>query len=275
MSQELYFYTMLGYPLPLRSEFFVYQTVKNDSWRSLQAFRSWLHPPSEEMKSVCLHLQSRQWIRKYIPWIKSIYLCDEIVFNSYHDNLPIKFFLVSQTHQLWLVKIAFICIATLISFITKLHWKQRIWQLSVCIDENHQDFSHHVFPTSDPYLVYWIAHLVPYYHEDFTLQDAFIEKNSWLTYYLPNYQLRQTIFLPIDTSIGSTIFKRVITKLFSTWLFIILNALIYWCALSFWKLRKKEHLSSTKNENLAYYITQIDKRKRYSLEWELAKKVSQ
>jgi hypothetical protein len=263
---------MLGYPLPLRSEFFAYQTTKSDAWRPLQAFRSWLHPPSEEMNSVCLHLQSRQWIWKYVPWIKSVYLCDEISFNWYHDDLPIKFFVVAQNNQLWFVKILFSAVSQLVSFITKARWKQRQRQLSTCVDENYQDFWPLVFSTSDPYLVYRLAHLVPYYHEDFTLQDSCIEKNYWLTYYLPNYQLRQTIFLPLDTLIWSTLYKKILTKLFSTWLFVAFNAFIYWFVSTFWKLRKKEHAAWTRIETVTYYITQIDKRKWYALERELAKK---
>ncbi len=263
---------MLGYPLPLRSEFFAYQTTKIEPWRPLQAFRSWLQPPSDEMKSVCLHLQKRQWIRKYIPWIKSVYLCDEITFNKYEENGPIKFFVISQNQQLWLVKILFWLVSSLVHFVTKLRWKQRHWQLSACVDENHQDFWPLVFSTSDPYLVYRLAHLVPCYHEDFTLQDSCIEKNHWLTYYLPNYQLRQTIFLPLEPVIWSSMYKRFLTKLFSTWLFIAINALIYLIVSTIWKLRKKDHAAWTRNETIAFSITQIDKRKRYALERELAKK---
>lgn len=263
---------MLGYPLPLRSEFFEYQTTKIEPWRPLQAFRSWLQPPSEEMKSVCLHLQKRQWIRKYIPWIKSVYLCDEITFNKYEENSPIKFFVIAQNQQLWLVKLLFKFVSSLVSFITKLHWKQRHWLLSACVDENHQDFWPLVFSTSDPYLVYRLAHLVPYYHEDFTLQDSCIEKNHWLTYYLPNYQLRQTIFLPLDPVIWSSMYKRFLTKIFSTWLFIVINALVYFIISTVGKLRKKDHAKWIRNETIAFSLTQIDKRKRYALERELAKK---
>lgn len=271
MSQELLFYSMMGYPLPLRSEFFEYQTTTLDSWRPLQAFRSWLHPPSEEMKALCIHLQKRQWIRNYIPWVRSVYLCDEITFNVYQETLPVKFFVITQTKQLWLFKLLFALLTRVVALVTKLHWLQRHWQLSACVDEQHQDFSHYIFTTSDPYLVYWIAHLVPYYHEDFTLQDACIEKNSWLTYYLTHYPLRQTIFLPIDTKIWSSIFKRVMNKIFATWLFIAINALLYRCAFLLWKRRKKDQW--TKSETLTHYLSQIDKRKRYALEWELAKKV--
>lgn len=261
----------MWYPLPLRSEFFEYQNTTN-TWRPLQSFRSWLQPPTDHMKDVCAHLQKRKWIRKYVPWIKSVYLCDEISFNAHQEHLPIQFFIITYKKQLWLGIISFAMIAFLVNLVSKLLWKKRHWQLSMCVDDHHQDLSHWVFTDTDPYLIYWLAHLVPYYHEDFTLQDACIEKNSWITYYLPNYPLRQTIFLPIETMIWSSVFKRVMAKIGETWLFVIINTLIYSIVLLYARCRKKEQW--VKKYALSSYITQIDKRKWYALQRELAKKVS-
>lgn len=265
---------MMGYPLPLRSEFFVYQWTTPDSWRPLQAFRSWLHPPRDAMIDVCKHLQKRQWIRSYLPWIKSVYLCDAVSFNTYQANDPITFFIITKKHQLWLWISIFTLMKLIVSLITKIAWNKRFWHLSACVDEDHQDFSPLLFTHTDPYLVYRLAHLVPYYHESFTLQDACIEKNTWLTYYLPNYPLRQTIFLPLETMIWSSRVKRVRSKLFATWFFMLVNMMIYSAVLMRWKINKKDRANLKKKQTMWYYITNIDKRKRFALQWDLAKKVS-
>lgn len=63
------------------------------------------------------------------------------------------------------------------------------------VTQDAQDFSRILLSPSDPYLIYWLAHLVPVYHRDFVLYDNIYEENKRLQYYLPNFPFRQTIFL--------------------------------------------------------------------------------
>jgi len=143
-------------------------------------------------------ITKRQWVRKYIPGVQSAYLANSISFNSIREQSNIDFFVVTSERRLWTT----ILFVKFVLFIIRLWEKQSTRQMRFCADffvtQDHQDLSRILLSPSDPYLVYWLAHLVPIYHRDFVYYDSIYEENKWLQYYLPSFSAHQTIFLGTD-----------------------------------------------------------------------------
>lgn len=269
------FYTMMWYPIPLRSEFFAYQ--KNDpqaQMRPLQAYRSRLQPPSETMQLFLARITKRQWIWKHIPWVQSVYLANSITFNALNDSSNIDFFVVTSKKRLrttkLLVGVVFACI--------HLRERQKTRAMRFCADffvtQEHQDLSRILLTPTDPYLIYRLAHLVPLYHHDFVLYDNIYEENKRIHYYLPNFPIRQTIFLWTDILIGNSRLKRWWEWVMRSLVGDILELLCKGGSLVFIR-RKKYRMPQFASHILIWtgiYKSYDDKRKRYALQREVFKK---
>lgn len=205
---SLTFYSMMSYPLPVRSEFFQYQETYTGLHRPVQDFWSWLHPPSEQMKAYIAYIKKRQWIRRHIPGVQQVYVANSMSFNALHEDSNIDLFIVTTEKKLWITKLFVDSILRIIHTCSRQKTRKQRFDVDFLVDEDMQDLSRLLLTPSDPYLVYWLAHLVPIYHSDFRSYDVLYEQNNWLVYYLPNFPLRQTIFLGIDVLIGVSWIKK-------------------------------------------------------------------
>ncbi len=266
---------MMWYPLPLRSEFFAYQQTDHQATsRPLQSFRSRVVPPDDMMQSYLSLVTKRQWIRSAIPGVESVYLANSITFNALHEWSNIDFFIVTESKRLWMTKslvtFVFWCINTRERHTTKaMHFS-----VDFLVTKDHQDLSCILLSPSDPYLVYRLAHLVPIYHRDFVYYDTIYEENKRIQYYLPNFLARQSIFLWIDISIGSMRIKRCIERILSTVVGDLVEYIVKYISLLIFHRKKKRKNPATAHILIWswLYKSYDDKRKRYALQRELAKK---
>ncbi len=271
----LWFYTMMWYALPLRSEFFAYQqSTHNMQNRPIQSFWSRIHPPSELMGKYIALVQKWQWIWKYIPGVQSVYLSNKITFNAVDQQTSIDFFVVTLPERVRTTRILVISFI----FLIQLREKKRGNKIRFCTDffvtQECQDLWGMLLTPSDPYLVYRLAHLVPLYHYDFVYADSIYEENEWLQYYLPSFPWHQTIFLWIDILIGGWIIKRFGNRLLTSWCGVLWEYISKNFSLLFIyrkKYRKKSSALSVLIKT-GWYKSWEDKRKRYALQWELFKK---
>jgi hypothetical protein len=269
------FYIMMWYPIPLRSEFFAYQESDDQaSSRPLQAFRSWLQPPSERMLQYIDQVTKRQRIWKYIPGVQSVYLANSITFNAIQDESNIDFFVVTGAKRLRTTKLLVKSIFFFIRLRERKTSRAMRFGADFFVTEEAQDFSRILLSPSDPYLVYRLAHLVPIYHADFVFFDTIYEENKRLQYYLPNFGFRQTIFLGIDVLIGVTWWKRVTERVMYSVVGDIRELVVkYFSLLSFRRVKwRKPFLAIHILIWSGIYKSYDDKRKRYALQRELLKK---
>ncbi len=66
---------------------------------------------------------------------------------------------------------------------------------------------------ADPYLVYWLAHLVPIYHRRAEDSLDIYEHNYRLREYLPSFPMEQVIHLGLTVHTGTTRVKNMIERL--------------------------------------------------------------
>ncbi len=270
------FYMMMWYPIPLRSEFFAYQQTDQQAInRPLQSFWSRLQPPSETMQAYIALLTKRQWVWKYIPWVQSVYIANSLTFNAVHETSNIDFFIVTRNKRLWTTHV----LVNIVFFIIRLREKQATRTMRFSADffvtQETQDLSRILLTPSDPYLVYWLAHLVPYYHRDFVFYDSIYEENKRLQYYLPSFPFRQTIFLWIDVLIWSSVIKRFGEWIMYSLLWIGIEYGAKACSLLFLRWKKYRLPALTPHILVAswLYKSYDDKRKWYALQREVYKKI--
>lgn len=67
--------------------------------------------------------------------------------------------------------------------------------LSFYVTESYTDLQTIRLTPYDPYLVYWLAHLAPLYHERLDDPTDIYHDNQWLSEYLPNHPMKHVIDL--------------------------------------------------------------------------------
>lgn len=272
------FYEMMHYPTPIRKEFFAFQTVDTSlvTTRVLPPLRSWLYPPSEQMQEYREEIARYQWLWSWIPCVQSVFLSNSITFNALQESSNIDFFVVTRSERLWTTKLYVSLVLWTINTITKKQWRRKRWVADFMITEDALDLKWLLLYPSDPYLVYRIAHLVPVYHSDFSIQDRFFEANKRLQYYLPNFQFRQSIFLNIEVCFWIHWIKRWWERLVYSyslvWVIIEYAAYMFWkFSFMFWRRKHPQRAQHSIATTMMYKMYD-DKRKRFALKRELRKK---
>jgi hypothetical protein len=82
-TSELLFYEIMNYPIPKDWEYFSTEKKENNKKDTTNIF-SWEreNPLLEEYRT---QIKKHQKIFQSLPWIKTIYLCNSITFNSLHS----------------------------------------------------------------------------------------------------------------------------------------------------------------------------------------------
>lgn len=123
---------------------------------------------------------------KILPFIKMITVCNSLSYQNAKVDSDIDFFIITSKNRMYLTRLyAMFLIWVLGLRPPKEKVKDKIC-LSFYTTEENLDFSNLKIAAEDIYFNFWIATLWPsYVRENF--YEKFIEKNSWLKKYLPNF----------------------------------------------------------------------------------------
>lgn len=225
-ERQLAFYKIMKYPIPRETEYFLFdERIKTDPVhiqrlgkfeKSKDFSRSKENPYMEEY---------RKFIKKYtrlyktLPFIRSIYLCNSITFNALNEHSDIDIFIVTKK---WALRRA--------RFFSELYFRifflkrglrghsRKKFCLSFYITEDSQNLYPIMLPKNDIYFIYWMAHLVPLYQEEFT---NIYKDNRRLQSVLPYFPGKSTINIWIPTTYGKSRWKKTLE---------------FWCWWIRWKL---------------------------------------
>lgn len=276
MSQKPYqFYSLMKYPLPRQRDFFAYDK-KIEIWSSWHAEKPSRLEISDQMKEYEQFVKKWQKIRKMIPFLEAVYIGNSMSFNALADDSDIDLLLVSNVKRLWHMRLWSVMITRLLGIKRTWRHKKMKFCLSFNVTRDHTDLQRIKLVPHDPYLIYWIAHLVPIYqqHKDYSFN--IFKENSRINYYLPNHPLQQVIFLDIPIVYWVNVTRRLIENI-SRWLFwtFIENLIkLIWIPILLWKRKKLWHIWDDiiiSDEMLKFHY---DKRKSYALKWKIARQGS-
>ncbi|MAF14099.1 MAG: hypothetical protein CMI53_04390 [Parcubacteria group bacterium] len=135
-------------------------------------------------KKFKIALKTIFWLR-WLAFIKMIGICNNAGYNNASSHSDIDFFIVVRKGRLWWSRLLITLVTTFLGI--RRHDKKVVDRvcLSFYVADDHLNLTDISLPPTDPYLVYWVATLMPIYDQG--VYKNFLQANSWLDLYLPNF----------------------------------------------------------------------------------------
>lgn len=210
IQQYLFFYKIMGYPVPKQTGYFLEGKKQKLSTPSNDFSRDQKNPLMEEYLQI---IENYENIYKSIPFIEEIYLCNSISFNALHPESDIDLFIITQPNRIWTTKFR----AMIFFFFKKgkrtLKKKKRRFCLSFFITSDEQNLYKISLKSMDIYLSYRIQHLVLLYKDNEKKEGEIFKRNKRIQGILPNYPQQQSIYLGNKVFTGRNKFKTTVEKL--------------------------------------------------------------
>lgn len=125
------------------------------------------------------------WIFRFIPYIKSVFICNNFGFGIKRKNSDIDLFIITQKNRIWISRL----ITTFIFHILQIRrHKNKIknrFCLSFYATEDNLDFTNIFIKPFDIYFIYWIISLYEVYSDKKSFYEKIINANNiYLTKYV-------------------------------------------------------------------------------------------
>lgn len=208
-KEYLLFYEVMKYPIPKYWQYFLCE--KKYNWKinfPSDISRDRQNPLLGEYTK---YIQKYNWIYKSIPFIQSIYLCNSITFNKLKSDSDIDLFIITKKKSLRRARFRSVLLFFIFWLKRSLSKKSKKFCLTFYITEDSQNLYDISLPQTDIYLIYWLAHLVPLYHNHHPNKSIY-EYNTRIHTLLPNHPLRHCIHIWTNIFYWSTKFKTFIEK---------------------------------------------------------------
>jgi len=124
---------------------------------------------------------------KFLPFIKLAAVCNNLAYGNAQKESDIDFFIITSKNRIWQTRFWAIILISLLGLRPPKNKAKDKICLSFHITEDNLDLSKIKISSEDIYLIFWLATLWPVYERD-NFYAKFIEANSWLKKYLPNWQ---------------------------------------------------------------------------------------
>jgi len=181
---KLNFYTMMRYPKPVQEQYFYYKSQ----------YRGKVNPIQKTIESIATH-RHKEKIRKYnrlrknLPYIEHIYLCDSLSFNAADEKSDIDLFFIVKHGCIWRARLLSVIICSILGIKRSLYKKSNLFDLIFYIDEKQTNLEKIILQPEDIYLTYWLAHLIPLYQRK---PYNIYTDNQRIKSTLPNFPMKHT-----------------------------------------------------------------------------------
>lgn len=184
-DKKLYFYTMMQYPVPEQEQYFYYKTKIDQKPKPITS------PTYDQyMNSHIQTIKKYNRLRKNLPYIEHIYLCDSLSFNASNDKSDIDLFFIVKHGCIRRARLLSVIICSILGIKRSLRKKAGLFDLVFYVDEKHTDLQHVALDPEDIYLSYRLAHLIPLYQSK---PYNIYADNTWIQKTLPNFPMTHVI----------------------------------------------------------------------------------
>lgn len=227
------FYDLMNYNYPENKEYF---KINPDLKEWIVAKPIKLKSYSSDVSEYEKFIKKYQWLFKYLPFVRAVYVSNSVSFKSVHKNSDIDLFFVIENDRLHIWRF----FVKLIFKLLKIEWNHHQWKFCTgfWVTKYWVDmYPISIFPV-DIYLAYWIAHLQPIYWETFEDILTVFKENFWVKNIIPAYDAKPQKIIDVEPVLWKSFVKKVLEKIF--W-FNWLNFVIWF----FWKkkmLKEKQKL---------------------------------
>jgi hypothetical protein len=163
------------------------------------------------MEEYLAYIKKRSRLFKTIPFIKTIYLCNSLSFNSIHEDSDIDIFIVTKKKALRRARFSSVLFFWIFGLKRSITNKKKKFCLSFYVTEDQQNLYNISLHNTDIYLAYWIAHLIPIYQSS-SNNTLVYKHNTRISSILPNISPKQNIFLDIPLTEGDNKVKKVLER---------------------------------------------------------------
>jgi len=191
----------MNYPIPKESEYFYYKSKTAETKNTKRQDKQ----NTGAMEEKIAIIQKYKRLRKHLPYIKHIYLCDSLSFQAAHPWSDIDLFFIVKHGCLWRARLASVIICGLLWIKRTLKRKTSLFDLIFYIDEKHTNIQKLRLQPDDIYLSYRLAHLIPVYQ---TTNYNIYDDNKRLQKELPNFPMQHIPQITIQTQKWSSIRKK-------------------------------------------------------------------
>lgn len=279
-NKLLDFYEFMKYPLPNAiwfGEYLPLWSIESNQTLTQNIWFLW-DEECELLEEYRIYINRFDWLRRSLPFVEAIYLCNSITFNALKQGSDIDLLIVTRPWYIWIARFCSWLVMIVLWIKNRSTWpddpisKSKKFCLSFYIDQQHQNFYQLAVKPQDPYLVYRLLHLVPLYHYNSTSDyQNMYQENSWIKNYVTGYTWWQVVDLWIPIVRGSNQFKELFQKIICyKQLWWIWNQLIkiVWLPILYYKIRRiweeKSRWIMINDQMLKFHI---DMRKRYSYQF--------
>lgn len=127
------------------------------------------------------------WWLKRIPWIKAVFLSNNISYLNASSNSDIDLFIITQKDRMWLARFLAVLPLKILNLRPTDKKKKDKFCLSYWVSQDGLNLEQYEAVDKIPILIYWSVFYRPLYAENY-LWSSFCLENSWLKKYLPNIQ---------------------------------------------------------------------------------------
>lgn len=183
-------------------------------------------PENEYAKKLLLIVEKRKWVFAYIPFIKSVSLCNYLSFGIAEPGSDIDLLIIAQKDRIYLCRLYTTILLHLMGM--RRHGKKvsARFCLSFYLSESNLDLAEILQNPYDIYLAYWFLGLKELANYNKGLWERLLEENKpWLSRYFDKLELRREI----GASEGKIAFIRNLTEwIFNGWIGDKLELLLKW-----------------------------------------------
>ncbi len=247
--KALLFYSIMDYPLPEQKEYFLFDhpLAKEDRQQNKQTTKTSQTTDNTYRQEYKVFLVKHQKLIASLPFVEQVYLCNSISFNALHEKSDIDLTIIVKEGKIWTVKL-FTTLYLLLRWVRRRGDNVRK-KFCTCFYMTEEAVN--LFPTklkqhTDIYLIYRIAHLIPYYSRERSKQNILIQNNARIQNFLPNHPLQSVINSWIRCMDWTVTSKKRIERTLSWIMGNILEKLIKytWLPIILWKKRKLQNSES-------------------------------
>lgn len=259
-DKKLYFYTMMQYPLPLQEQYFYYKTKTDQEPQPLTS-----PTYNQHMQSHIQTIKKYNRLRKNLPYIEHIYLCDSMSFNASDDTSDIDLFFIVKHGCIRRARLLSVIICSMLGIKRSLHKKAGLFDLIFYVDEKYTNIQDIALQPEDIYLTYRLAHLIPLYQSK---PYNIYTDNTRIQKTLPNFPM--THVTPRETQKWSSWLKKIGERMWWTHSDNFWEQIIKLLRKPLVIRKKNKHKESWRGIVITDYILKFHKDKRITIQqkWE-------
>lgn len=130
-------------------------------------------------------LRVARFLRR-LPGVRMIAVCNNLAWSNASEGSDIDLFIVVRPGKIWVTRFWATSFLKLFGLRPSKNKSKNKICLSFFVDEKNMNLEKISLPVPDIYLIYWVSQVYPIYDAGGVYQK-FIEDNSWVKKYLPNF----------------------------------------------------------------------------------------